>query len=193
VTLRRLAIACLAALALAACGEEDAGEPGAQPGGTEEQTGEETEPTGAEPTDDPTGEPTGDATDGFAAVVVEVGQTDLGDVLVDSAGMTLYLFDNDSGGESTCYDQCAATWPPLLGSGAEAGDGADQALLGVIERTDGSQQVTYAGHPLYYFAGDSGPGDVAGQAIQDIWWVVSPSGEALHEAEEARSGPTYDY
>jgi predicted lipoprotein with Yx(FWY)xxD motif len=109
---------------------------------------------------------------------IEVASTDLGEKLVDGDGNTLYLFIPDAQGDSTCYEDCEANWPPLT-DGTEAGSGVDAGLLGSTTRTDGSEQVTYNGWPLYYFAGDAAPGDTNGQGINDVWFVVSPAGEAI--------------
>jgi predicted lipoprotein with Yx(FWY)xxD motif len=107
----------------------------------------------------------------------------LGSILVDEKGMTVYLFVADTGKESTCYTSCAAIWPPVLTDGApQAGTGADASLLGTTTRTDGKVEVTYAGHPLYYFIQDKAAGDAKGQAINGfgaLWWVMSPSGAAI--------------
>ena len=106
----------------------------------------------------------------------------LGQILVDDKGMTLYLFVKDTGTSSTCYDQCAQFWPPLLTTGApQATAGANQSLLGTTTRTDGKMEVTYAGHPLYYFVKDKAPGDITGQGVNgfgDLWWVLTPAGAA---------------
>ena len=112
---------------------------------------------------------------------IKKGNTDaLGDFLVDSKGMTLYLFTKDEPGVSNCYDQCAEKWPPLLSEGdAIAGSGLDAALLGTTDRTDGTTQVTYNGWPLYYWYEDAAPGDTNGQTVGDVWYVVSPTGEAV--------------
>lgn len=114
------------------------------------------------------------------AVTVETAQTDLGTVLVDGKGMTLYLFTKDTRGSgmSTCEGPCLAAWPPLLGE-PETGTGADQALLGTLTRKDGTTQVTYNGWPLYYWAQDSAPGDTNGQGVNDVWWVLDPAGNAI--------------
>lgn len=113
-----------------------------------------------------------------AGAALAIGSTSLGDVVVDADGMTLYMFDEDAQGEpSTCYDGCASAWPPLLTEGEpQAGDGVDPALLGVAERTDGTAQVTYDGWPLYYWAQDGASGDVAGQGVNDVWWVLGADG-----------------
>lgn len=116
-----------------------------------------------------------------AAATVEVGDTSLGQVLVDGDGRTLYMFDKDTnGGPSTCYDECAAAWPPLLTSGSAAGEGIDEAKLGTTERDDGTTQVTYAGWPLYYWAQDAAPGDVDGQGVNGVWWVLTADGQPHH-------------
>jgi predicted lipoprotein with Yx(FWY)xxD motif len=113
-------------------------------------------------------------------VTVATGMSDLGTILSDADGRTLYLFLNDSGGESTCYDDCAANWPALVTEGDPRAEGeADVTLLGTTERTDGGLQVTYNGTPLYYFAGDEAPGDTNGQGLIDAWYVVSPEGEPI--------------
>jgi predicted lipoprotein with Yx(FWY)xxD motif len=109
---------------------------------------------------------------------VQISTSDLGDILTDAEGMTLYLFMPDEQGEPTCNDDCAATWPPLTAT-VSAGDGVDEALLGSATRTDGSVQVTYNGWPLYYFIGDESAGDTNGQGLNDIWWVLDAAGEAV--------------
>lgn len=110
--------------------------------------------------------------------VVTAAEAELGTILVDGDGKTLYLFTPDEGGDSSCYDACAANWPPLIGS-VSAGEGVDGSMLGETERTDGSTQATYGGWPLYYFAGDASPGDTSGQGVNAVWYVVSPAGDAI--------------
>ncbi len=122
--------------------------------------------------------------DGAAGSAVEVASagSELGDVLVDGEGLTLYLFDPDEQGPSTCYDECEDNWPPLLSEEApEAGGDADPDLLGTVERDDGSMQVTYDGWPLYHWVGDDEPGDVNGQGVQEVWWVVEPDGTPVRD------------
>ena len=106
-----------------------------------------------------------------------------GKALVDSHGRTLYLFEADKNGSSACSGACAAAWPPDTVAGPpRAGSGVRQALLGTIRRSDGATQVTYHGHPLYYYSGDSGTGAANGQgskAFGASWYVVSASGKKI--------------
>ena len=107
----------------------------------------------------------------------------LGGILVDGSGRTLYLFEADKSTKSTCYGACATYWPPLLTSGApQAGTGANAALLGTTRRTDGTTEVTYAGHPLYYVVTDHNPGDATGQGVNNFgapWDVVGRDGNQI--------------
>lgn len=115
-----------------------------------------------------------------AEATVAVIESSLGVILADSQGKTVYLFTNDSGPESTCYDACQERWPPLLVTGdPQAGEGADQALLGVSARRDGSSQVTYNGHPLYLYSGDEAAGDTNGQGVGGVWFAVTAEGEPV--------------
>jgi predicted lipoprotein with Yx(FWY)xxD motif len=112
---------------------------------------------------------------------IAVASTKLGQVLVDSKGLTVYLFLADKGTTSNCNSaSCVQYWPPVLTNGApQAGTGVDATLLGTTARTDGTTQVTYAGHPLYLFLSDMKAGDVTGQGVNAFgapWYVVSPSG-----------------
>src|SRR5690606_767506 len=101
--------------------------------------------------------------------------------LIGPNGMTLYLFTNDEPGVSNCSGGCAENWPPLVvpeGLEPTAVEGAP-GELGVIEREDGlGRQVTYDGMPLYYWASDVLPGDTTGEGVNDVWFVVPPSGDA---------------
>jgi predicted lipoprotein with Yx(FWY)xxD motif len=114
---------------------------------------------------------------------VSAKSSSLGTFLVDSKGRTLYLWDADHGSMSTCNGDCATDWPPLTTKGApKAGAGVKASLLGTSKRSDGTEEVTYAGHPLYYYAGDTAPGQATGQgsaAFGAPWWVVTPGGKAL--------------
>ena len=109
---------------------------------------------------------------------VNVGQNAaLGSFLVDSKGMTLYLFTKDTPNTSNCYGSCATYWPPLLTKGAAlAGNGVTASMLGTTARTDGTSQVTYNGWPLYYYASDKAAGDTTGENVKGVWFVVTPAG-----------------
>jgi predicted lipoprotein with Yx(FWY)xxD motif len=110
----------------------------------------------------------------------------LGDILT-SQGMTLYLFTNDQPDVSNCYDQCATNWPPLLVSGGAPQAGAGlSGTLGVIDRTDGTKQVTYNGVPLYFWIKDVRPGDTNGQGVGSVWYVLNAAGEAVTQAAAAQ-------
>jgi predicted lipoprotein with Yx(FWY)xxD motif len=107
----------------------------------------------------------------------------LGPMLVDAQGRTLYLWQADTGMSSTCSGECAQDWPPETTSGApHAAGSAKAALLGTTKRSDGTTQVTYAGHPLYRFAGDTAAGETSGQDNDGFgapWFVVAPGGTAI--------------
>jgi predicted lipoprotein with Yx(FWY)xxD motif len=129
----------------------------------------------------PPTEPAASGSDGqSASTTVQTADSDLGTILTDGDGMTLYMFLNDTGTTSTCTVGCAATWPALTVDGqATAAMGADDSLLGTTTRDDGTTQVTYNGHPLYRYSGDSAPGDINGEGIGDIWFAVSAKGEKV--------------
>ena len=114
---------------------------------------------------------------------VDVAQSDLGQILVDSQGRTLYLFEKDMGTQSECTGDCADNWPPLRATGKPTvGAGADASLVGTTPRSDGAAQVTYNGHPIYLFAGDQQPGDTNGQGLSALgasWFVLSPAGDEI--------------
>lgn len=99
----------------------------------------------------------------------------LGNILIDGKGMTLYIFTSDKNNTSTCYDQCAVAWPPLLvSSGKPSLAPGISGTLGTITRRDNTSQVTYNGMPLYYYVQDKKPGDVYGQNVDHKWYVVNP-------------------
>ena len=119
--------------------------------------------------------------------LVKLHKTKLGKVLVASNGRTLYLYTPDPKGKSVCTGGCASAWPPLLTKGKpRAGSGVKQRLLGTIKR-GGKRQVTYSGHPLYRYSGDSRAGQVNGEDVGGIWFVVNSAGK---EVEPKQSGGT---
>jgi predicted lipoprotein with Yx(FWY)xxD motif len=123
--------------------------------------------------------------------LVKLRKTSLGMVLVDARGRTLYLYTPDKHNKTVCYGQCAAYWPPLLTTGKPlAGAGVKAKLLGVTMRKDGSHQVTYAGHPLYFFVQDSKAGQTNGEEFQNIWYVVSAAGKKVEKEAGSTSTTT---
>jgi len=152
-------------------------------------------PTAAPATSAPAVPVTGLATATPAAAlpsgaVVNVGQNaTLGSFLVDSKGMTLYIFTKDTANTSACYGGCATAWPPLLTTGAPTGGtGVTASMLGTTARTDGTTQVTYNGMPLYYWAKDKAAGDTTGQGVQNVWYVIDPSGKPFTGSPAASAG-----
>ncbi|MFV1989730.1 MAG: hypothetical protein ACC652_03185 [Acidimicrobiales bacterium] len=161
----RLAIIMVAiALVAAACGDSGS------------DTSAEASPTTEAPTT------TEAATAPAPATTTEMGElaiagNDLGDILVDGQGMTLYLFTNDAkDGTSSCSGGCIQAWPAV--GEVTASDGVDEAKLGSITRADGTMQATYNDWPLYYFAGDSEVGDANGQGSGGVWFTVDAAGAA---------------
>jgi predicted lipoprotein with Yx(FWY)xxD motif len=129
-----------------------------------------------------------------APAAITTTSSKLGAFLTDGAGRALYLWAADTSSTSMCTGKCATFWPPLLTSGAAtASGGALSTLLGTTKRADGTTQVTYAGHPLYYFANDTSAGTTSGQAVDAFgakWWLVTPAGRALTTAATAVKPPT---
>jgi predicted lipoprotein with Yx(FWY)xxD motif len=166
--LRMIPLALVAALTLAACASSSTSTPPAAGGSA-------TPPTSSGST-------------------VQVGNsTQYGSILVDAQGNTLYLFDQDTGKTSACTGACIATWPPLTASGSPtAGTGVDASLLGTAKQADGSTQVTYKGHLLYTFAGDSTPGATTGEGVNGFF-VVSSTGDKVAAAMAPSSSSAYKY
>ena len=125
------------------------------------------------------------------ATVIESHAGSAGSFLTNGSGRAVYLWAADSMNKSTCSGACAGAWPPVTTMGkVTAADGAKAADLGTITRSDGTKQVTYSGHPLYYFAGDSGPGQTNGQGSDSFgakWWLVAPAGAKITVADAAAS------
>lgn len=152
--------------------------------------------TGAAGSSSPAGasSPSAAASGGSGSTVITTVSSSAGTLLATSSGHVVYLWTKDGNGMSACSGACAGTWPPVTTTGAvTASGGAKSSDLGTIARSDGTKQVTYNGHPLYLFAGDSGPGMASGQGNDDFgakWWLVSPSGSDITAAVSsfAKSG-----
>ena len=127
-----------------------------------------------------------------SSATVDLATSTLGTILVNSQGRTLYLFHADMGTKSACTGACAAAWPPLVSTGKPtAGNGVKQSLLRTSKRADGSEQVTYDGHPLYLFTGDTASGQTNGQgstAFGAPWYVLSPAGTQITHSSSSSSG-----
>ncbi len=126
------------------------------------------------------------ASSAASSTVITTKTSSGGSFLTNGAGRAVYLFMADSSGKSTCDGACAAAWPPVIATGQPTAAGGAQASdLGTITRSDGTKQVTYDGHPLYYFQGDTGPGTDKGQGINGFgakWWLVAPTGSSITTA-----------
>jgi predicted lipoprotein with Yx(FWY)xxD motif len=126
---------------------------------------------------------------------VKVAPSSVGRILVDAHGKTLYLWAHDKGRRSTCNGQCAKVWPPLVTRGKpKAGAGARAGLLGASRRADRRAQVTYHGHPLYYYVGDKRAGDVKGEGLTGFggrWDPVSAAGAAVRKAAASNAARGY--
>jgi predicted lipoprotein with Yx(FWY)xxD motif len=126
---------------------------------------------------------------GGAATVAVADNPQLGEILVDGDGRTLYLFEKDESNESYCNGECAKVWPPYTTKGGpKASQGAEAAKLGTLKREDGSTQVTYNGAPLYLYASDTQPGEANGNEVDQFgaeWYALRPSGE---KAEGSQGG-----
>jgi predicted lipoprotein with Yx(FWY)xxD motif len=126
------------------------------------------------------------------AVKIATAKGSAGTYLTGASGRAVYLWVADTNGKSACSGACAAAWPPVLVSGsATAGTGATAGDLGTTTRSDGSKQVTYKGHPLYYFSGDPSAGTTTGQGSDSFgakWWLVSPSGAAIGAGSSSSGG-----
>lgn len=138
----------------------DAGEPAAE---ASEPAPAETNPSG-----------------GYWPASVQAAQNpQLGHIVTDGEGFTLYRFDNDTASPpaTNCYDDCAMNWPPVLTRNKIVYTGIDRALLGTTTREDGSLQVTLGGWPLYRFSGDAAPGEINGEAVGGVWFTAAPDGK----------------
>jgi predicted lipoprotein with Yx(FWY)xxD motif len=175
-------VAMLAALALAACGEDDE-EPEAQAPAAEASASPEAGGGGGDATaaEKPSKQDRGGGS-GKPGVTIATADSQFGPILFDGSDRAIYFFDKETSEKSECYGACAAAWPPVLTKGDPQASGAAEAkLLGTTERDDGSAQVTYAGRPLYYYVDDP-PGEALCHNVDEfggLWLVVEPGGEAV--------------
>jgi predicted lipoprotein with Yx(FWY)xxD motif len=114
------------------------------------------------------------------SVTIKTMHTSKGTVLVNASGMTVYWFAKDTSRKSRCNGSCAKYWPPVLGTSA-SGSSLPRGF-GTIKRADGQTQITYAGHPLYTYAGDTASGQINGNGLDASggwWWAATPTGKKL--------------
>jgi predicted lipoprotein with Yx(FWY)xxD motif len=160
----KLGVPLAAALLVAACGSSGSGSSSAAAAAA-------------------SGSPSATGSASTTGTVITTGSGSAGSFLTNSAGRVLYLWVKDPMNKSVCSGACAGAWPPVVATGTvTASGGANASDLGTITRSDGTKQVTYDGHPLYYFVGDSNPGTDSGQGSNSFgakWWLVAPSGSAI--------------
>ncbi|MFI7097419.1 hypothetical protein [Streptomyces lydicus] len=170
VALRTAVCAVVLAAAATACGGSGSGS----------DTGAGTSGTAGKP---------GKATSAPGTLSLKVADSAVGQVLEDSAGHTLYAFAKDKDvATSTCSGACIATWPAFTAKGnVGAGSGLDGSLVGSAPRGDGASQVSYGKWPLYYYAGDTAPGTLNGEGVDDVWFAVSPQGKLVRTGGTAPS------
>jgi predicted lipoprotein with Yx(FWY)xxD motif len=134
------------------------------------------------------------ATSGGAATIDVAKNAQLGQILTDSKGDTVYVFAKDTNGKSACNGGCAGVWPPVTTSGTpKAGTGVTASKLGTTKRSDGSTQVTYADRPLYTYTADTSPGDTTGNGVNlygALWYAVQPNGSNAPASGSSGSGST---
>jgi predicted lipoprotein with Yx(FWY)xxD motif len=127
-----------------------------------------------------------------SSVVLDAKSGSAGTYLTDASGKSLYEFASDTASMSTCAGACVSAWPPLTSSSAAtAGSGVTAGDIGTLTRSDGSKQVTYKGHPLYYFSGDTAAGQTNGQgstAFGAKWWLLTPAGAPITSSSSSSSG-----
>jgi predicted lipoprotein with Yx(FWY)xxD motif len=166
----RAAAAALGLFVLAGCGSNSGGDDAASGGGSSSS------------------ESTADA-------VLKTADSDLGEIVVDAEGRTVYVFDKDTAGsgKSACSGDCLAMWPAVTADSDDPAVDGVSGEIGTITRDDGTTQVTLEGLPLYLYAGDSQAGDVTGQAVGGIWWVVGADGAKITStaAPEPSTGSGY--
>jgi predicted lipoprotein with Yx(FWY)xxD motif len=171
---RRWTILLVLGLLTAACAQDPVSPAAEETSASSSPTGAGTDQPAAEPSTSRSPRPTATGTTVVAA------DSDFGTVLFDASGQAIYLFDVETTPEPRCYDDCAEAWPPVLTDGTpRAGDKVEESLLGTVRRTDGTTQVTYGGHPLYFYAHE-GKHEVRCHDIflnGGTWYAVQPDGD----------------
>ena len=183
--IRLVALVAAGALTLAACGDDDdtssattaeaaatttAGDTATTAGDTATTAGDTATTAGDTATTAATG----------GAALVTTASSSLGDILVGEGGLTVYGFmPDEASGAPTCLGACASNWPPVTVASDALPDGLDASVFSVVANPDGGFQLRAGEYPLYYFAGDSAAGDVNGQGVNDVWFVVDPTGELV--------------
>jgi predicted lipoprotein with Yx(FWY)xxD motif len=166
----KLGVPVAAGLLVAACGSAAAQSSGSQSSGSQASA---------------------PASSGTASATVIASHAGSGGTFLTDGGRAVYLWNADAMNKSNCSGACAGAWPPVMATGkVTASNGAKPSDLGTIARSGGGRQVTYNGHPLYFFAGDSGPGQTNGQGNDGFgakWWLVAPSGSQITAADTASS------
>lgn len=133
-----------------------------------------------------------EASSGTKLATADVG--DLGKIVVDGNGRTVYVFDKDTSGKSNCEGDCLAKWPVVpAGEGTPQVEGIAASLVGTVTRSDGSKQLSIDGLPIYLFASDTKSGEAKGQAVGGVWWVVGPDGKKITKQPSSDSGNGYGY
>jgi len=192
--MRRLAFLASVALMAVSCGGGNEGG-AAKPAGSTAGVGQAT--TTSNPTTT-VGDANVDTAPSSTTTVSEptglhIASTDLGSILVDGDGFTLYVFMSDTSATSRCVSACIDVWPPVGPDGVGTpGAGVDASRVGEIIRPDGSKQATYAGKPLYRYAGDTAPALITGHGIDNAWHVIGANGVSLGAPAEDDYGGT-DY
>jgi len=176
--MRTIVLFAACGLLLASCGSDSGAE--APPAPTSSAAVSFVQPS---PTSSLTasGTPTSPGTPVVSGTRIKSASSDFGTILSDATGQAIYLFDKETSSTSACYGPCAQAWPPVVTTGRPVAVGAvEQSLLGTTTRTDGTAQVTYGGHPLYFYAHE-GKNEVKCHNIEGfggLWLVVTPAGDA---------------
>jgi predicted lipoprotein with Yx(FWY)xxD motif len=191
--LKRTSLSLLVAglLVIAACGTDGEGGTSDSTTGTDAATTTAAEEaTTMAPAEETTTSAAAEATTSAAAAEgIHTADTDLGSILVDPEGFTLYIFTNDTEGTSNCNEGCIENWPAVSGDTAVGAD-LDASLFSTITRADGTEQLAVNGMPLYRYTPDEAPGDVNGQGVGGVWFVVGADGNMIEGPEATNE---FDY